>query len=92
MVKGPFCLRPWVQEAALRGTGHGLTQIASNPTPKCPQGSPPTHDPKDWSITGNILGGVHPSESQGCAESPLVSEGIWERTWISGDLRPPGGL
>lgn len=68
MVKGPFCLRSWVQEAAMRGTGYGLTQIA-----KYPQGSPPTHDPKDWSITGNILGGVHPSESQGCAESPLAS-------------------
>lgn len=74
VVKGPFCLRPWVEKAAMRRTGHGLTQIALNPAFKCPQGSLPTHDPKHWSITGNILEGVHASESQGCAESPLS---IW---------------
>lgn len=28
VVKGPFYLRPWVQEAAMRGARHGLTQIA----------------------------------------------------------------
>lgn len=63
-----------LEKAAMRGTGHGLTQIVPNPAPKCPQGSLTTHDPKHWRITGNILEGVHPSESQGCAESPLS---IW---------------
>lgn len=89
-----------LEKAAMRGTGHGLTQIAPNPAPKCPQGSLPTHDPKHWSITANILEGVHPSESQGCAESPLSIwppqtgslEGIWERSWVSRRLRSPGGL